>query len=56
MSGGLEESFDLTQMDLTREKEQFWTILYQASHKNAIMGCSISVNETILFSFMYYLI
>ena len=45
MSGGLEESFDLTQMDL-REKERLWTVLYQASHKNSIMGCSITVSLT----------
>jgi calpain len=40
MSGGLEETFDLTKMAMI-EKEELWTILFQAYHKNSIMGCSM---------------
>jgi calpain len=40
MSGGLEEMFDLQKMPAD-EKEYLWTILFQAYHKNSIMGCSI---------------
>lgn len=40
MSGGLEETFDLTKMGII-EKEELWSILFQAYHKNSIMGCSM---------------
>lgn len=45
--GGLEESFDLTKMD-RNEKAQLWQILFQGYKKNSIMGCSITVNKSLL--------
>ena len=46
MSGGLEESFDLTKLDIPTK--QLWTILYQGYMRNSIMGCSITVFFLIL--------
>lgn len=46
MSGGLEEAFDLTKMN-SETKATLWTALYQASCKNSIMGCSITVDSNL---------
>jgi hypothetical protein len=42
MSGGLEETFNLSKMD-SKEKNNFWSILFQAHRKGSIAGCSIKV-------------
>ncbi|CAF0859466.1 unnamed protein product [Brachionus calyciflorus] len=44
MSGGLEESFDLTKLE---SQSQLWTILYQAYMRNSIMGCSITADASV---------
>ena len=42
MSGGLEETFDLSKMSFS-DKEYLWAILFQSYHKNSIMGCSMVI-------------
>ncbi len=46
MSGGLEEEMNLSK--ITHEKDDLWTILYQAYTKNSIMGCSIKADPTVI--------
>jgi len=46
MSGGLEEAFDLTKMGIA-DKEYLWSILFQAYHKNSIMGCSMTPDPSV---------
>jgi hypothetical protein len=46
MSGGLQESFDLTKMD-PDEHESLWTALFQAYHKHSISGCSITADPRV---------
>jgi hypothetical protein len=46
MSGGLQESFDLTKMN-ANEYESLWTSLFQAYHKNSISGCSITADPRV---------
>ena len=41
--GGLEESFEIEKLPAA-EKNRLWSIMYQGYSKNAIMGCSITVN------------
>jgi len=52
MSGGIEESFDIKKMGY-KEKDNFWSILYQAYHKNSIMGCSINADPAAREARMY---
>jgi hypothetical protein len=46
MSGGLEEEIDLRKT--THEKDDLWTILYQAYTKNSIMGCNLVSDSKVI--------
>ena len=46
MSGGLEEEMNLSK--ITHDKDDLWTILYQAYTKNSIMGCNLVSDSKVI--------
>ena len=44
MSGGIEESFEIKNMQTTTQKDEIWQILVKSRQHKSMIGCSIAPN------------